>query len=104
MSPTADIDIVVGHGDPEDPVGKIAVEVDGPTHFVQSTTQPTPHTALKRWLLEREGYAVMPVPYFEWSNLHGDKEYCDYLAAKLVDMGWSLSKNQLDKLREIRYR
>ena len=89
------IDLVVGHGDPLDPVGKIAIEVDGPTHFVQNTNQPTPHTSLKRWLLAREGYVVMSVPFFEWGPLQSDGVAMAYLEMQLEAIGWDIEKAKL---------
>eukprot|EP00282_Hemiselmis_andersenii_P046734 CAMPEP_0172081662 /NCGR_PEP_ID=MMETSP1043-20130122/19429_1 /TAXON_ID=464988 /ORGANISM="Hemiselmis andersenii, Strain CCMP441" /LENGTH=232 /DNA_ID=CAMNT_0012743133 /DNA_START=1 /DNA_END=697 /DNA_ORIENTATION=+ len=84
------IDIVLGAGDPEDGSNKVAVEVDGPTHFVQNTRQPTPHTSLKRWLLSREGYAVVSVPFFEWQSYQLAEEHKSYLVGKLREVGWDM--------------
>jgi len=89
------IDVVVGSGNPLDPQGKIAIEVDGPTHFVPHTHQPTPHTSLKRWLLEREGYAVLSVPYFEWGPLQGDGVAMAYLEMQLESLGWDTKAGKL---------
>lgn len=89
------IDVVVGAGTPTDPVGKIAIEVDGPTHFVPGTHQPTPHTSLKRWLLEREGYVVLSVPYFEWGPLQSDAVAMAYLEMQLEAAGWDISAGKL---------
>ena len=89
------IDIVVGEGAPSQTHGKIAIEVDGPTHFVPNSTTPTPHTALKRWLLEREGYIVISVPFFEWGPLQGDGVMQAYLEMKLNEVGWDLDLGRL---------
>jgi len=89
------IDVVVGHGNPLDPAGKIAIEVDGPTHFVPNTNQATPHTSLKRWLLEREGYVVLSVPYFEWGPLQGDGIAMAYLEMQLESLGWDTNAGKL---------
>ena len=43
--------------------------MDGPVHFCAGSEEPNPHTALKRWLLRREGYRVVSVPFFDWSTL-----------------------------------
>lgn len=89
------IDLVVGDGDPLDPKGKIAIEVDGPTHFVPNTQQPTPHTSLKRWLLQREGYVVLSVPYFEWGPLQSDGVAMAYLEMQLQALGWDIEAGKL---------
>ena len=52
----------VGSGPPTEPRGQIALEVDGPTHFCTGSEEPNPHTALKRWLLSREGPRPRPRP------------------------------------------
>jgi hypothetical protein len=71
--------------------------VDGPTHFIHNSAQPTPHTALKRWLLEREGYEVIPIPYFEWSELNGEEDHEAYLRHKLNEVGWDVVSNKLER-------
>jgi hypothetical protein len=95
----------------------IAVEVDGPSHFVDASmlpqrfsrknpsNPPTPAalgsgdgvrgeglpvlnpkpvlnsaTMLKRKLLEKEGYRVISIPYYEWNR---EQSKTDYLRAKL---------------------
>ena len=56
------LDAVVSHGGRE-----VAVEVDGPWHFVGRT--PTGATALKRRQLRAAGWTLLPVPYWEWNAL-----------------------------------
>ena len=46
---------------------EVAVEVDGPSHFVGRT--PTGATALKRRLLTQDGWRLVALPYWEWSAL-----------------------------------
>ena len=46
---------------------EVAVEVDGPSHFFGRT--PTGATALKRRQLRAAGWALLPVPYWEWNAL-----------------------------------
>ena len=57
--------------------------------------QPTPHTSLKRWLLQREGYVVMSVPYFEWGPLQSDGVAMAYLEMQLESVGWDMEKGRL---------
>ena len=51
----------------------VAVEVDGPTHFLQGewARRPTGSTALKRRQLRAAGWPLLPVPYWEWSQFNG---------------------------------
>jgi len=46
----------------------IAVEVDGPSHFVGRV--PTGATLLKRRQLRHFGWRLVSVPYWEWDELH----------------------------------
>jgi hypothetical protein len=46
----------------------IAVEVDGPTHFLHKSTRPSGSTLLKRRQLRQSGWALVSVPYFEWQR------------------------------------
>ena len=57
---------MVSHGGLE-----IAVEVDGPSHFWGRT--PTGATALKRRQLREAGWALLPVPYWEWDAFGSSK-------------------------------
>jgi very-short-patch-repair endonuclease len=48
---------------------KLAVEVDGPTHFLSNTpTVPTGATRLRNRLLEARGWRVVSVPVTEWDR------------------------------------
>ncbi|KAJ1473975.1 RAP domain-containing protein [Baffinella frigidus] len=64
-----------------------AVEVDGPTHFLQggSGREPSGSTLLKRRQLGELGYTVVAVPYWEWNDLEGkgEEELRRYLQDKL---------------------
>jgi hypothetical protein len=61
---------------------EVAIEVDGPSHFCGRT--PTGATALKRRQLRAAGWALLPVPYWEWDAL-GSSEAAkqEYLRAAL---------------------
>ena len=56
------LDIVVDYEGRE-----VAIEVDGPSHFVGHV--PTGATSLKRRQLRAVGWALMPVPYWEWEDI-----------------------------------
>ena len=74
------LDAVVTHGGRE-----VAVEVDGPSHFVGRT--PTGATALKRRQLRAAGWALLPVPYWEWNALGSKAAKQAYLRAALEGLG-----------------
>jgi hypothetical protein len=57
-----DIDILL-------PEHGVALEVDGPAHFLRNTGHPMGHTIMKRRLLELMGYNVISVPHFEFDRI-----------------------------------
>ena len=63
------LDLVVEFGGEE----LIAVEVDGPSHFVGRV--PTGATLLKRRQLRHFGWRLVSLPYWEWDELN----HCDKL-------------------------
>jgi hypothetical protein len=84
------IDCLVLGWDKEENV-KIALEVDGPSHFVCESTEsgirraPNGSTIIKRRHLSLLGYAVASVPYWEWNDLRDVEAKKAYLRAKLHD-------------------
>ena len=74
------LDAVVSHGGRE-----VAVEVDGPWHFVGRT--PTGATALKRRQLRAAGWALLSVPYWEWNALGSKAAKQAYLQGALEVLG-----------------
>jgi len=74
------LDAVVSHGGRE-----VAVEVDGPSHFCGRT--PTGATALKRRQLRGAGWALLPVPYWEWDALGSQAAKQEYLMRALEGLG-----------------
>ena len=62
------------------PSKRIVVEVDGPSHFVDTRTGPSlsGSTMLKHRHLKACGYHVVSVPYFEWYHLTS-KQQTKYL-------------------------
>jgi RAP domain len=84
---------------------KVAIEVDGPSHFIvciddstvsnytgMGTTvsgyQANGRTMLKRRLLKSMGWTVLTVPYWEWRAMRGDygkeEDYCRSLLASVA--------------------
>lgn len=45
---------------------KVAIEIDGPTHFAYKSHEPLGHTQFKRRLLNRKGWQAISVPYWDW--------------------------------------
>jgi hypothetical protein len=60
---------------------QVAVEVDGPSHFVGRSKQPTGPTLLKHRQLRRFGWRLETVPYWEWGR---DKQLPHSLAQLLL--------------------
>ena len=50
---------------------QIAVEVDGPSHFLKRSKQPTGATLLKHRQLRYFGWRLESVPYWEWDHIRG---------------------------------
>ena len=60
---------------------RIAVEVDGPSHFIGRSLQPTGATLLKHRQLRHFGWQLESVPYWEWDR---DKQLPHRLAQLLL--------------------
>lgn len=58
---------------------KIAMEIDGPTHFSRNTGVPLGHTILKRRYITAAGWKVVSLSHQEWEELQGGFEQLDYL-------------------------
>nr|AKM76705.1 AT2G31890-like protein [Monsonia marlothii] len=64
---------------------KIALEIDGPTHFSRNTVTPLGHTMLKRRYITAAGWKVVSLSHQEWEELKGEFEQLDYLRGILRD-------------------
>ena len=79
------------------PNGDVALEFDGPSHFINisingkgalpgdapRTWRRTPHTELRDMFLKSRHHTVVCVPWFEWAELRGSAEKRQFVAAKL---------------------
>uniref|UniRef100_A0A7S4FVH6 RAP domain-containing protein n=1 Tax=Eutreptiella gymnastica TaxID=73025 RepID=A0A7S4FVH6_9EUGL len=63
------------------PEARVAIEVDGPSHFVKGADGllPSGPTLLKRRQLEAFGYRVVSVPFWEWGALRSEGDEAAYL-------------------------
>ena len=73
---------------------KIAVEFDGPSHFLGfkgTGRDPNGKTKMKLRLLKILGWKVVNIPWFEWQEVNkGDiykPEKIEYLKKKLAEVG-----------------
>nr|AKM76697.1 AT2G31890-like protein [Erodium texanum] len=64
---------------------KVALEIDGPTHFSRNTLAPLGHTMLKRRYIAAAGWKVVSLSHQEWEELQGEFEQLDYLRGILAD-------------------
>ncbi len=68
------------HVDIASPDHKIALQVNGPSHYQGKTLNIS--SQFNNYLLEKLGWSVVVIPYFEWKNLL-DPEKKSYLCKKL---------------------
>lgn len=64
---------------------KIALEIDGPTHFSRNSGVPLGHTMLKRRYITAAGWKLVSLSLQEWDELQGGFEQLDYLREILKD-------------------
>ncbi|KAL6971823.1 hypothetical protein U1Q18_031506 [Sarracenia purpurea var. burkii] len=58
---------------------KIALEIDGPTHFSRNSGVPLGHTMLKRRYIAAAGWKIVSLSHHEWEELQGGFEQLEYL-------------------------
>ncbi|CAM8932759.1 unnamed protein product [Rhodiola kirilowii] len=58
---------------------KVALEIDGPTHFSRNTGAPLGHTMVKRRYITALGWKFVSVSHQEWEELQGESEQLNYL-------------------------
>ena len=62
---------------------QLAIEVDGPSHFIQPGNTLEGATQFRNRALAARGYVVVSIPYREWDALRGAEQKQQYLLAKL---------------------
>ncbi|EOD27835.1 hypothetical protein EMIHUDRAFT_204822 [Emiliania huxleyi CCMP1516] len=72
------------------PSSRVAVEVDGPFHFLlpdgRGLRRPNGPTLLKRRLLAAAGWRVISVPFYEWDGFATAKERQTYLQGAVAPL------------------
>jgi len=73
------------------PSSRIAIEVDGPSHFLRPDSQgvraPSGTTVLKRRLIAAAGWRVISVPFYDWGRLNTADERQAYLERAVAPLG-----------------
>ncbi|XP_057527317.1 RAP domain-containing protein, chloroplastic [Amaranthus tricolor] len=64
---------------------KVALEIDGPTHFSRNLGVPLGHTVLKRRYISASGWDIVSVSHQEWQKLEGSVEQEEHLRQILKD-------------------
>ena len=68
---------------------RIAIELDGPSHFIglgKDGRVETVKTKMKSRILERLGWKVIKIPWFEWKEFNGEEKHdkVEYLKGVLL--------------------
>ena len=66
---------------------RVALELDGPSHFTRNTLEPLGHTRLRDRLLSAMGWHVVSIPFFEWDRLHQTEQRDAYVERRLHRSG-----------------
>ncbi|KAL9272127.1 RAP domain-containing protein [Drosera capensis] len=64
---------------------KVALEIDGVTHFSRNSGVPLGHTMLKRRYVGAAGWKLVSVAHQDWEELQGSSQQLDYLRKLLKD-------------------
>eukprot|EP00252_Welwitschia_mirabilis_P010458 TRINITY_DN23728_c0_g4_i1.p1 TRINITY_DN23728_c0_g4~~TRINITY_DN23728_c0_g4_i1.p1 ORF type:complete len:655 (+),score=88.03 TRINITY_DN23728_c0_g4_i1:143-2107(+) len=58
---------------------RVALEIDGPTHFARNTGTPLGHTMLKQRYLTSAGWNVVSLSWKDWEDIYGESQQMEYL-------------------------
>ncbi|XP_060208958.1 RAP domain-containing protein, chloroplastic [Lycium barbarum] len=64
---------------------RVALEIDGPTHFSRNLGSPLGHTMLKRRSIAAASWKLISVPHQEWEELRGGFEQLEFLRGIIKD-------------------
>jgi hypothetical protein len=62
---------------------KLAIEADGPQHFVRPGNMLDGSTQHRNRVLEARGYTLITIPYWEWDGLKSQQQRVEYMQCKL---------------------
>ncbi len=65
------------------PDEKLAIEVDGPSHFSRISGRELGNSRFKKSTLEQLGWKVISIHYLDWERLYSDKDCEEFLKKKL---------------------
>ena len=66
---------------------RVAVEVDGPSHFTINTRRRLGATVNRDLLLQHRGWLVLSLPYFELNDASAGGALDDYVAQRVSEAG-----------------
>ncbi|KAI8475363.1 MAG: hypothetical protein J3K34DRAFT_464874 [Monoraphidium minutum] len=82
---------------------RLAIEADGPTHFLRPGREPTGDT-LARNRAHMRGFAVVSVPWWEWQKVRGDAAAQDAYLLRKVQVALSAQQEGASKPQRRRRR
>ena len=65
---------------------RIAVEVNGPSHYARHSHTPLGHTKLREQLLAAMGWSAISIPFFEWECLRDTEQQAAYLQRRISEI------------------
>jgi len=72
-------------------VFKVALEIEGPSHYTINTLQPTGPTRMRDHVIQGEGWVVVNIPFFEYKRSMPRSEKYVYIRSKLAAVGYLIN-------------